>query len=96
MCRNMKFISSVDQCGVLSVSYLKTSMYCSVYYIKIIALLPHKYRAVYSNAFHNNNTCEIIMNNHTCEIIMSNYTCKIIDIISGEKSINHSILYNKE
>ena len=87
MCRNMKFISSVDQCGVLSVSYLKTSMYCSVYYIKIITLLPHKYRAVYSNAFHNN---------HTCEIIMSNYTCKIFDIISGEKSINHSILYNKE
>ena len=53
-------------------------MYCSVYYIKKIVLLPHKNRAVYSNAFHDNHTCEI----------------EIIDFISGvEKSINHSILY---
>ena len=35
------------------ISYFKTSMYCSVYYIKIV-LLPHKNRAVYSNAFHDN------------------------------------------
>ena len=69
MCGNMKFIWSVDQdisdkwakrmseisCSTREItSYFQTFMYCSVYYIKKTVLLPHKNRAVNSNAFHDN------------------------------------------
>ena len=69
------------------ISYFQTSMYCSVYYIKKIVLLPHKNRAVNSNAFHDNRHLWNYKNNHTCEI----------DFISGG-NINkskQSTLYNK-
>ena len=68
-----------------TISYFQTSMYYSVYYIKIIVQLPHKNRSVNSKRFIVIDTCEIIMNNHTCEVI---------DFISGGKSIKHSISYN--
>ena len=43
------------------ISHFQAFMYCSVYYIyKKIALLSHKNKAVNSNAFHDNHTCDII------------------------------------
>ena len=41
------------------ISYIQTSIYCSVHYIKKV-LLSHKNRAVYSNAFHDNRHIDII------------------------------------
>ena len=41
------------------ISYIQTSIYCSVHYIKKV-LLPNKNRAVYSNAFHDNRHIDII------------------------------------
>ena len=47
--------TSKISCSTLEIiSDFQPSMYCSVYYIKKIVLLPHKNRAVNSNAFHDN------------------------------------------
>ena len=57
------------------ISYFQAFVYCSVYYIKKLALFPIKDRAVYSNAFHDNR--------HMWDY--HEYTCEIIDFISGGK-----------
>ena len=61
----MKFVSSIDQdisdtvsCSTREIiSYFKAFVNCSVYYIKKIVsptVLPHRNRAINSNAFHDN------------------------------------------
>ena len=75
MCGNMKFISSVDKDILFNVeNYIHIFMqacihvlFCLLYsYIKNIILLPHKNRAINSNAFHDNH---IMKYNHTCDYV---------------------------
>ena len=67
---------------MVSMDFLSLQSYFYYLYKKIV-LLPHKNRAVTSNAFHDNR--------HMWDV--NNHTCEIIDFISG-RNINLKLINN--